>query len=300
MRFGFAVCAAVFLTGCGYVGDPLPPALNIPVAVADLRAVQRGDKLVVDFTAPLLTTDDMGLTAISAAEVRVGDDVVPVVAPKPGDAAHFELPARQWAGRESPVRVLLVGPKGQRSFESNVVTLRMREPVPTPGDVKAEAHPEGVRVSWRPPVAGVATQYRVRREPASEATVEMPEFIDRSVEVGKPYGYSVVAVIDKAESLPSAFVSVTPRDAFPPPAPANVTAIAGVNSIELNWDRSAATDLKSYRVYRNDAVVAPDLDTPSFSDKAVTAGERYRYAVSAVDQAGNESAKSAVVDIAAP
>ena len=300
MRFGLAACAAVLLTGCGYVGDPLPPALNIPVAVADLTAVQRGDKLVVDFTAPLLTTDDLGLTVISAAELRVGDDAVAVVPPKPGSPAHFELPVRAWVGKEAPVRVILAGPKGQRSLESNVITLRVREPLPTPRNVKAEPHPEGVRVSWTVPTPIAGLRYRIRRDPAADATVDAPEFIDRAVEMGKPYKYVVIAAVEGAESLPSAEASVVPQDKFPPPAPANVTAIAGVNSVELNWDRSTAADLKSYRVYRNDAMVAQDLDAPSFSDKQVTTGERYRYAVTAVDVVGNESPKSTAVEIAAP
>jgi fibronectin type 3 domain-containing protein len=42
--------------------------------------------------------------------------------------------------------------------------------------------------------------------------------------------------------------------------------------------------------------VAEGLQTPSFSDKDVVAGSKYSYQVSAVDQAGNESAKSVAAD----
>ena len=48
---------ALLVTGCGYVGDPLPPALNIPVPVADLNAVQRGDQIIIQFTVPQMTTE---------------------------------------------------------------------------------------------------------------------------------------------------------------------------------------------------------------------------------------------------
>jgi fibronectin type 3 domain-containing protein len=255
---------------------------------------------MLDFTAPALTTDDIGLTAFSAAEVRVGDDVAPIAVPKPGDAAHYEIPAKQWVGREATVRVILAGPKGQRSADSNVVTLRVREPVRTPAGVKAEPHPDGVRVSWTFPAGVIGAKFRVQRDPTAEATVDALEFIDRGVEMGKPYSYSVTAVVDTAQSLPSAAAVVTPTDTFAPAAPVNLNVIAGVNTIELNWERSTAADLKSYRVYRNDAVVSQDIDTPSFSDKQLTSGERYRYAVTAVDQAGNESPKSTVVEIVAP
>ena len=299
MRAGLLMCAAALLAGCGYVGDPMPPALNIPVAVTDLRVVQRGDKLILDFTAPAMTTDEMALTSISVAEIRVGQDAVPTAAPKPGTATHIEIPARQWTGREAPISIVLTGPKAQRSSESNVVTLKIDEPLPVPSNVKAEPHAEGVKVSWAVSDAR-ATKYRVQRNPPLDITVDKPEFIDRAVEIGKTYKYLVIALRESAESLPSEEVSVVPRDVFPPAAPVNLNAIAGVNTIELNWDRSLDADLKSYRVYRNDQVIVPDVDAPSFSDKQVTSGERYRYAVTAIDQAGNESAKSAMVEIAAP
>ena len=58
-------------------------------------------------------------------------------------------------------------------------------PVGTPGNVKAEPHPEGVRVSW----TATAPSFRVTRDPAAEATVDKPEFIDRRVELEKEYKY---------------------------------------------------------------------------------------------------------------
>lgn len=299
MRSAFLALAAVALTGCGYVGDPLPPALNIPVPVSDLRVIQRGDKLLVDFTAPALTTEAIGITSFASAEIQIGDAVLPVPPPEPGSPAHAELPARQFVGKEVAVRVVLGGPKGRKSSESNAVTLRVTEPLSTPIDIKAEPHPEGVRVSWKPgdnrPV-----RYRVTRVPEATAATEKPEYIDKSVELGKEYKYSVVALTETGESLPSEQVSVIPRDIFAPAAPANLTAIAGVSSIELAWDRNAERDLKNYRLYRDDQVLVDGVEVPTFSDRQVTSGQRYRYAVAAIDQAGNESTRSAEVVIAAP
>ena len=55
----FAVVpAALLLTGCGYPGEPLPPALNRPMRVTDLSALERGAKLYVAFTMPVKTTED--------------------------------------------------------------------------------------------------------------------------------------------------------------------------------------------------------------------------------------------------
>ncbi|HEY3744185.1 MAG TPA: hypothetical protein VGL53_30275 [Bryobacteraceae bacterium] len=56
MRRDVLLWFAVVLGGCGYVGYPLPPAINIPVPVTNLRAAQVGDQMIVEFTEPLHTT----------------------------------------------------------------------------------------------------------------------------------------------------------------------------------------------------------------------------------------------------
>jgi fibronectin type 3 domain-containing protein len=42
------------------------------------------------------------------------------------------------------------------------------------------------------------------------------------------------------------------------------------------------------------------VTTPAYSDRVVQSGKRYRYEVTAVDQKGNESARSAPVEATAP
>jgi fibronectin type 3 domain-containing protein len=41
------------------------------------------------------------------------------------------------------------------------------------------------------------------------------------------------------------------------------------------------------------------IDAPAYGDRQVEAGKRYRYTVSSVDQAGNESARSEAVEATA-
>jgi fibronectin type 3 domain-containing protein len=103
------------------------------------------------------------------------------------------------------------------------------------------------------------------------------------------------------ESEPSNTVCVTPRDVFPPPAPANLTAVAGTGAINLIWDAVDAADLAGYLVLRANAPgekLTPLFDTPitdtTYKDATTTAGTRYVYAVVAVDKAApaNRSAES--------
>ncbi|HET8550651.1 MAG TPA: hypothetical protein VFL57_21725, partial [Bryobacteraceae bacterium] len=74
-RRAAALAAAAWVTGCGYVGDPLPPALNIPERVRTVRAVQIGDRLVVEFTMPERTVEALPLKLPLRADVRVGTHV---------------------------------------------------------------------------------------------------------------------------------------------------------------------------------------------------------------------------------
>jgi fibronectin type 3 domain-containing protein len=80
-----------------------------------------------------------------------------------------------------------------------------------------------------------------------------------------------------------------------------VRTIAAAGSVELTWERNTEADLAGYRVYRATGDGAfeklDDVQVPAYSDRKVEAGKTYRYALSAVDQAGNESARSAAVTV---
>jgi hypothetical protein len=49
------LCSA--LTGCGVPGAPMPPSLDIPKFVVDLKAVRKGDTVTLTWTTPTETTD---------------------------------------------------------------------------------------------------------------------------------------------------------------------------------------------------------------------------------------------------
>ena len=64
-----ALISLLFLTGCGNVGDPLPPLIQIPEAVSDLQAVQLGKSARLSWTLPKLNTDGSAATTLSMIEI---------------------------------------------------------------------------------------------------------------------------------------------------------------------------------------------------------------------------------------
>ena len=67
-----ALALLVVGSGCGYVGEPLPPALHIPQRVGDLSAVERGGQIHVQFTLPSQTTENLDISKPVRAELRIG------------------------------------------------------------------------------------------------------------------------------------------------------------------------------------------------------------------------------------
>jgi fibronectin type 3 domain-containing protein len=291
------------MAACGYVGDPLPPSLNIPVAINDLRLEQVGDRLLITFTAPEMTTDGVRLARLGGAEVTVNGQAAPAAVSAPG-VVKLEVPAAPLAGQEVTVAARVASPKGRFSEWANA-SIAVLAPLPVPDKVTAEATAEGVRLRWQ----GAKASYRIlRRLGAVEseiATVTTNEYLDREAAFGETYRYRVEAFSGAARSGFSAVVEITPEDRFPPAAPAGLTAVAGIGSIELAWEPGTEADIAGYQVYRAEGagewrpVGAQSLQA-SYSDREVKSGARYRYTVVAIDRKGNESARPAVVEMVAP
>jgi hypothetical protein len=320
--------AALLLAGCGYVGDPLPPALHIPRRVTDLRVLQRADQVIVEFTIPELTTEDLPLK-LGRVDLRAGplmqadfDAEVWAAGAKPLDTtslrpghARLECSAREWTGREVFFRVRIFSHRGRDSGWSSFARLNVIAPIEKPSGLKAEAVTEGVRLAWAGPSAPPGLTFRVRRRAGKEtAATEIGaanghEWTDAETRYGETYEYSVQAVIKSGESAAESDISdtvtITPVDRFPPATPRGLTALAGSSSAELSWDPDTESDLAGYCLYRTAGDgpferIGGVFNTPSYSDKGVQTGARYRYTVSAVDQVGNESERSKPVEIALP
>jgi hypothetical protein len=106
-------------------------------------------------------------------------------------------------------------------------------------------------------------------------------------------------------------VRVAANDVFPPAAPTGLAAVAtgagAEAAIDLSWQPNTETDLAGYAVYRREGSEswqrispAQPLAGPAFHDAHVEPGHAYHYAVTAIDQGGHESARSAEAEETVP
>jgi len=317
------LAAVLFSFGCGYVGSPLFPLANVPSAVTDLAALQRGATIVVHFTVPVLTTEHVTMTDLPALDLRIGvwpehasvetwaagakQIGNPVLA---GGLATYQIPAAEWAGKEVVISARAVGSNGKASAWSSYLVLPVVPAPDQPRDLKAAQTPAGVRLSWQ----SAGAHFRVLRKAGDDTQyaivapdVTQHEWTDPQTTPGTAYSYLVQTVVPlgnskeaESELTEVKFTSEIP----PPPAPEGLVAVPAPNTIELTWEASTG-DGAGYRIYRATGAgefekVADVNGIPSYSDHAVEHGKTYRYAVSTVDSAGREGPRSAVKEVAMP
>lgn len=148
--------------------------------------------------------------------------------------------------------------------------------------------------------------------------------LDSSIEFGAIYAYRaqrIARVIVDGKTLEIAGplsppVQIAAVNTFPLPAPQGLAAVATTGeagtapAIDLNWQPNTESDLAGYVVYRREAGTAENrwqrispeqpVVAPAFHDANVHPGHTYVYAVSAVDQQGHESTRSASAEETVP
>jgi hypothetical protein len=100
---------ASLLTGCGNVGAPLPPLIQIPVPVSDLAIQQFGKSAQLSWTLPKLNTD--GSSATTVATVEIYRLVTDQNQPAPAHRA-FAQSAQPW--KSIPKQILDTYPQGMK------------------------------------------------------------------------------------------------------------------------------------------------------------------------------------------
>lgn len=161
-------------------------------------------------------------------------------------------------------------------------------------------------------------------EPGAHGSSALGRALDTGIQFGETYEYRaqrVARVAVNGETLElagplSSPVRIEAVNRFPPAAPRGLAAVATAGAegtgpaIDLNWQPNTETDLAGYIVYRSEAGTAErgwqrispaqPVAAPAFHDANVQPGHIYRYAVSAVDQQGHESERSAEAEETVP
>lgn len=263
-------------------------ALRLTLEGAELEAATAGDRIFVR----------LPIAPIAA--------VAPVADESATEPQEHSFGAKFWAV-DGPVSAL-----------SSVVSIVTIQPPPIPTSLRVATASEGVSLNWEFEGEGLEGFHLYRRdshqahyrEPLARLDNKARSYVDRSAAFGNSYIYSVTAVavtVPLVESRLAGDREVAYRDLFPPPAPQQLVALTGADSVRLLWAASAATDLATYRVERsaegttNFQTISPEpLMVSEFIDMDVVSGLTYSYRVKAVDQLGNLSAAGNVVEALIP
>lgn len=178
-------------------------------------------------------------------------------------------------------------------------------------------HEKALELRWSPPEGrqqeiergpGTFAGYRVYKSNTGApdsfellAETQSPTYSDRDFEFNRTYFFKVRAAFRKggqvAESEDSE-TQITPRDIFPPEAPAGLSGLYTGSTVDLIWTANSEPDLAGYNIYRREAtgpasrINKAPVRTPLFRDSDVQPQHNYLYYVTALDLSNNESRPS--------
>jgi len=288
--------AAVMLTGCASIAPPQPPSLNLPKPPEDLRAVRKGDGVVLTWTAPASTTDrqtirKLGVTRIcrgvEAKLTACGTPVGSVNAPAVRSTSATKVSSNESLGEmlsDDPAgfvtyAVEVLNPDGRDAGLSNQVRVSTVRTLPAPRDFRALVTGPGVVLSWNeiaaPRSPAVHQFVRVYRRAEGSAGWTLAgsvavggdlSFTDSNIEWEKTYEYraetvTVIAPELEVEGDDTPEIKVFAHDVFPPAVPAGLQAVySGPGQaafVDLIWAPVSDLDLDGYNVYRHEEGTAP-------------------------------------------
>jgi hypothetical protein len=238
-----------------------------------------------------------------------------------------------------PVRTYVavgVSPRDRKGPFSKVLTVPLVPPPPAPATPVVEYDEAAIAVKWDPiagrapiqapaggdvlpstpigaaPIAIAYNVYDAGQKPVpvklTQTPVDTAAYSDNRIAWGEERCYVVRAVEKLAgltiESEPSPSTCKTLVDTFPPAPPKGLQSSPLEGGVNLIWDASTEKDLAGYIVLRGasadalQAITDAPVQVTTYLDK-VPPGERFTYAVKAVDKAGNASRLSNTVEEAA-
>ncbi len=239
------------------------------------------------------------------------------------EIGHRESVSGEHAGNRAWFAVRAKNQRGVDAGLSNIVAVDVVNLPASPTGIIATVTETAVVLRWSASphsafggASATGVEYEIFRAPAEintawESIGKSPgtTYSDSTFSFRQSYRYSIRAIIASDVSTAvtglAAPVEVSALDRFSPAAPANLRAIAVTGAVELAWSPNSEADLAGYNVYREQQGAEPTapaeaaaprrklnaalLDIPLFRDETAAANREYRYTVTTVDAAGNES-----------
>lgn len=175
-------------------------------------------------------------------------------------------------------------------------------PPPDPTGLSGTAGDTKVTLSWNGVSDPALNGYKVYKNGVLYATVPGTTATVTGLVNGTSYAFSVSA-IDKSgnESGKTSPINLTPvgpppPDTTAPAVPTGLTGKAGNKQAILSWSANKESDLAGYVIYQDGQKLKTVTGTTD-SIGNLTNGKTYSYRISAIDNSGNESAKSNEVKI---
>jgi len=224
-------------TACATIGPPQPPSLELPKAPTDLRAMRKGDRVILTWTAPSVTTDRQRVRSVGPTRIcrglepeltRCGTPVGEAVAQAIASTNHTSAQKVSRSYTDSlggqlqsdnpssfityAVEVLNAGGRG--AGLSNQVRVSLVRTLPPPREFAARVTGQGVVLTWAndalASAASVHYLYRIyRRQEGSQEQIlagQIPAgsepiltLTDSSIEWGKTYEYRAETVTVAAQ-----------------------------------------------------------------------------------------------------
>jgi hypothetical protein len=286
----------------------------------DLTAATAGSRIEISLPLPELTAP---LPATPPAAKTAPAPAAATTPPAAGTTAATATPAPAAPPAPTPLATYYAvrtfgRTGGDHSDFSNVVSVVPKAPPSAPEHVTVTARADGIQVEWSP-AQGTVVGYNVYRRNAQERSNGKPihtagaaekSWLDNTARFGQSYIYTATALAQQTPPIESGIASereIHYVDRFAPPPPSELVALAEPGRVRLVWRASDADDLAGYIVYRRagaggafERVTAQPVVAAEYVDSNVTSGKTYTYRVTAIDQAGNESAPGGEVRADAP
>ncbi len=229
LRLSWALAATLLLTACATVGPPQPPSLKLPKPPLDLRAVRKGDRVILTWTIPSVTTDRQAIQSSGPARIcravvaptqcgtPVGESPQKPI-PEPNGSAK-KKPSASYTDRLPPqlesdspssfatYAVEVLNSDGRGAGLSNRVKVSLLRTPPPPQNFKADVTSQGVVLNWTgaspSTSSGAHDVYRVLRSGGNQQVIvgEVAAgnetrftLTDSEIDWGKTYEYRVEAV----------------------------------------------------------------------------------------------------------